>query len=300
LKKAIGYFEQAIEKDPKYAAPYAGIADSYNLLAFYGYMFAHDAIPKAREYAQKAIEIDNTKAEAHCALGFIHQYYDWNCIKAEQKYMRAIDLNPAYTPAHYWYSSTLLAMGRIDDAIHENEQSITLDPHSVQAYTVFGWNLIGMRQFEQSVEMLEWALELNPDFVLAHWLLGCSYYLLSRQQEALTEFRKTVSLSDRNPWMLSTIGSVYARLGRTLEARKILAELADRSQHECVQAFYIAYLYLGLGDVDEALTWLEKSFEARDSYLIIPAMVAEFTFDEYENDLRIQAFLEKVRCEVVT
>ena len=99
--------------------------------------------------------------------------------------------------------------------------------------------------------------------------------------------------------MISTVGSVYARLGKISEARKILAELVDRSQSEYVQAFYFAYLYLGLGDLDEALAWLEKSFEARDPYLILPAMAVEFTFEGHKNDPRMQAFLEKVRREVV-
>jgi tetratricopeptide (TPR) repeat protein len=300
LKKAVEYFKAAIEKDLKYAAPYAGIADSYNLLAFYGFLPAHDAMPKAREYAQKAIEFGDAIPEAHSALGFIHQYYDWDFTRAEQEFKRAIELNPAYTPAHYWYSSTLLATGRLDDAWRENERAIELDPLSVQAYTVYGWNLIGVLQIEQSVEKLERALELNPDFMLAHWLLGCNYYLLSRHEDALTEFQKTVTLSDRNPWMISTVGSVYARIGKTSEARKILAELVDRSKREYVQAYYFVYLYLGLGDIDEALAWLEKSFEARDPYLILPAMVAEFTFEDHKNDPRVRAFLEKVRSEIKT
>jgi serine/threonine protein kinase/Tfp pilus assembly protein PilF len=300
LNKAVDYFKEAIEKDPKYAAPYAGIADSYNLLAFYGFLPAHDAMPKAKEYAQKAIEIDDTIAEAHCALAWIHQYYDWDFTKSEQEFKRAIELNPAYTPAHYWYSSTLFATGLLDDGQRENERAITLDPLSVQAYTVYGWNLIGQLQLEQSVEKLNRALELNPDYAHAHWLLGCNYYLLSRHEDALTEFQKAVTLSNRNPWMISTVGSVYARLGKTSEARKILAELVDRSQSEYVQAFYFAYLYLGLGDLDEALAWLEKSFEARDPYLILPAMAVEFTFEDHKNDPRLQAFLEKVRREVVT
>jgi serine/threonine protein kinase/Flp pilus assembly protein TadD len=300
LKKAVEYFNRAIEKDPKYAAPYAGIADSYHLLAFYGFLPAHKAMPTAKEYAQKAIEIDDTIAEAHCALGFIHQYYDWDFTKAELEFKRAMAFNPVYTPAHYWYSTTLIGTGRLDGAVREIERAISLDPLSVQAYTVYGWNLIGVLQCEQSIEKLKRALELNPDYALAHWLLGCNYYLLSRQEDAVTEFQRAVTDSNRNPWMISTAGSVYARLGRTSEARKILAELVDRSRHEYVQAYHFGYLYLGLGDLDEALAWLGKSFEARDPYLIIPAMVAEFTFEHYKNDPRVQAFLKKVRHEAIT
>jgi serine/threonine protein kinase len=298
LKRAIDYFNQAIDKDPKYAAPYAGIADSYSLLAFYGFLPAHDAMAKAREYARKALEIDDTIAEAHCALAFVHQIYEWDQIKAEHEFKRAIELNPAYSPAHYWYASTLDYRARPDEALSENERAIGVDPLSVQAHTQYAWMLIGFRQFEQSIERLTRALELNPDYMLAHWLLGINHYLLSRYEDALTELQTAVTLSGRSPWMLSTLGSLYGRLGKTSEARDVLAELIDRSKHEYVQAFYFAHLYLGLGEIDEALPWLEKSLEARDLYLIVPAMKWDPFFDE--KDPRLRMFFEKVRREVIT
>ena len=303
LKKAVEYFKEAIDKDPKYAAPYAGIADSYTLFAFYGFLPSHDAMPKAREYAQKAIEIDDTIADAHSTLGFIYHYYEWDFTKAEQEFKRAIELNPAYAPAHYWYSATLWYTDRPEEALSESERAVELDPFSVQAHTVYGWILLGMRRVEQSVDRLSRALEMNPDYVLAHWLQGCNYYLLSRNEDALTELQKAVMLSNRNPWMISTLGSAYGRLGRTSEARKILAELIDRSKSEYVQALYFAYLYIELGEIDEALAWLEKSFEARDLYLITHVMNFtkwDFSFDDYKNDPRLRAFFEKARREVIT
>ncbi|UCG51249.1 MAG: tetratricopeptide repeat protein, partial [Candidatus Latescibacterota bacterium] len=300
LKKAVEYFREAIEKDPKYVAPYAGIADTYTLLAFYGFLPSHDAMPKAREYAQKALEIDDTIAEAHTALAYIHQFYDWDLVKAEQEFKRAIELNPAYTPAHYWYSSTLIATGRLDDSVREIERAITLDPLSVHAHAQYAWNLIGVRKFQQSIERLNRALELNPDYMLAHWLLGANYYMLSGYEDALTELQKAVTLSGRNPWMLSTLGSVYGSLGKTSEAREVLAELIDRSKREYVQALYFAYLHIGLGELDEALAWLEKSYEARDLYLIVPTMAWDVSFEDHKNDPRIRAFFEKVRREVIT
>jgi len=303
LKRAVEYFKEAIEKDPKYAAPYAGIADSYTLLAFYGFLPSHDAMPKAREYAQKAIEIDDTIAEARTTLAFIHQYYEWDLAKAEQEFKRAIELNPAYPPAHYWCSAALFYTDRHEEALSENERAIELDPLSVVAHTVCGWVLTGMRRAEQSVERLNRALEMNPDYVLAHWIQGCNYYLLSRNEDALTELQKAVTLSDRNPWMVSTLGWLYGRLGKTSEAREMLAELIDRSKSEYVQALYFAYLYVELGELDEALAWLEKSFEARDLYLISHVMnlpTWDFTFDNHKNDPRIRAFFDKVRREVIT
>jgi serine/threonine protein kinase/Tfp pilus assembly protein PilF len=300
LKKAVEYFKQAIEKDPKYVAPYAGLADSYTLLAFYGFLPSHDAMPKAREYALKALGIDNTIAEAHSALAYIHQFYDWDFTKAEQEFKRAIELNPAYTPAHYWYASMLMLADRPDEALCENERAIALDPLSVHAHVQYGWDLMGVRQFEQSVQRLNRALELNPDYMLAHWLLGGNFYMLARYENALTEFEKAVALSGRNPWMLSTLGSVYGRHGKTSEAREVIAELVDRSKSEYVQALYFANLYIGLGELDEALAWLEESFEARDLYLIVPTMKWDVFFEDHMKDPRLRAFLEKVKREVIT
>ncbi|MCK4774582.1 MAG: tetratricopeptide repeat protein, partial [Candidatus Krumholzibacteria bacterium] len=300
LKKAVEYFKEAIRKDPKYAAPYAGIADSYFVLAFYGFLPSHDAMPKAREYAQKGIEIDDATAEAHCALALIHQFYEWDYTKGEKEFKRAIELNPEYTPAHYWYATTLVHTDRHEEALSENKRAIELDPLSVPAHTMYGWNLLGERWFEQSIERLNRALELNPDFILAHWLLGYNYYLLSRNEDALTEMQKAVTLSGRSPWMLSTLGSLYGRLGKTSEAREVLAELIDRSKSEYVQALYFAYLYIALGELDEALAWLEKSYEARDLYLMSPTMAWEPLLEDQMKEPRLRAFLEKVRREVIT
>jgi serine/threonine protein kinase/Flp pilus assembly protein TadD len=300
LKRAIEYFNQAIAKDPKYVAPYAGIADSYTLLAFYGFLPSHDAMPKARQNAQKALELDDTIADAHNALAYIHLFYDWDFAKAEQEFKRAIELNPAYTPAHYWYASMLTLADRSGEALRENERAIATDPLSVQAHTRYGWDLLGARQFKQSIERLNRALELNPDYMLAHWLLGCNYYMLSRYEDALTELEKAVTLSGRNPWMLSTLGSVYGRLGKTSEARKVLSELIDRTEREYVQALYFAYLYIELGEIDEALAWLEKSFEARDLYLIVPTMKWDVFLEHHMKDPPIRRFFEKVKREVIT
>jgi serine/threonine protein kinase/Flp pilus assembly protein TadD len=300
LKKAVEYFKQAIEKDPKYAAPYAGIADSYFLLAFYGFLPSHDAMPKAREYAQKGIEIDEMSAEAHCALAWNHQFYDWDYIKAEQEFKRAIELNPQYTPAHYWYATTLVHTDRHEEALRENERAIEVDPLSVQAHTMYGWMLIGERRFEQGIERLNRALELNPDYAHARWLLGYSYYLLSKNEDALTEKQKAVTLSGRNPWFVSMLGMLFGRLGKTSEARKVLAELIDRSESEHVQAINFAYLYIALDEYDEALGWLEKSYEAREVYLMSPTMSWEPLLEDQMREPRLRAFFEKVRREVIT
>ncbi len=297
VKKAIEYFEQAIGKDPSYAQAYAGIADSYFILSYYGYLPSREAIPIARENAQKAIEI-NDIAEAHSALGMIHQYYDWDGSAAEREIKRAIELNPSYAPAHYWYAAVLSLTDRDDEMVRENERAIEVDPLSVQAHTMHGWCLLGRLKLDQVEEKLKRALELSPDFVLAHWLLGQTYHLMSKDDEAIAELRKAVELSSRSPWMLSTLGCVYGQMGRTAEAREVLAELRKRSDHEYIQSNYIASVHAGLGEIEETLTWLEKAYEAHEQYLIVIGVFweKEPSYEKIRDDLRFQAFAQKIRA----
>jgi TolB-like protein/Tfp pilus assembly protein PilF len=295
LKKAIEYFEQAIEKDPDYAEPHAGISDSYSLLSFYGYMPSREALPMARDSALRALEIDDTIAEAHSALGYIHQFYDWDSSSAEKEFRRAIELNSAYTPAHYWYSALLALAGRDEEALGENERAIETDPLSIHAHTQYGWNLLGMREFRRAEERLKRALDLNPDYALAHWLLGYVYGLTENYDEAIAELRKSVELSGNNSWMLSTLGNAYGRMGKMTEAREVLSELLERSEREYVQSFHFATVYLGLREFDEAFTWLERSYEDRDPYLIVPVMRWDPTFEGVLDDPRFIAVVEKVR-----
>ena len=298
LKRAVEYFGQAVEKDPSYAEAYAGIADSYNNLAFYGYMPSREAIPIARENAKKALEIDNTLADAHSALGYIHEFFDWNLSTAEREYKRAIELNPACTQAHYWYATLLLFTNRFPQALQQNEQAISVDPLSVHAHAQYGWNLIGMLEFDQAEEKLKRVLELNPDYVLAHWLLGWIYDLTSKDDEAIAKLQKAVELSGNNLWMLSTLGGAYGKVGRTAEAREVLAELRERSEHEYVQSFYFALVHGGLGELEETLTWLEKAYEDRELWLIVMGMKYDPMFERIQDDPHFQAFVQKVRASV--
>ncbi len=300
VKKAIEYFEQAIEKDPSYAEAYAGIADSYYILSFYGYLPSREAIPIARENALKALKINDTIAEAHSALGMIYQYYDWDGSAAEREFKRAIELNPYYAPAHYWYAGVLSLTDRDDEMCRENERAIEVDPLSVQAHAMYGWCLLGRLELDQAEEKLKRALELNPDFVLAHSLLGQIYHLMSKDDEAIAELEEAVELSGRHPWMLSTLGNVYGRMGRTAEAREVLAELRKRSDHEYVQWNYIASVYAGLGELEEALTCLEKAYEAHEQWLIVIGVFWETdrTFETIRDDPRFQELIRKIRASM--
>ena len=298
LLKSIEYFEKAIEKDPDYPAPYIGMADSYSMLSFYGYMPSHEAVPLARENALKALSLDSNISNAYSALGWIYQYYDWNPPVAREQFRKAIDLNPANTAAHYWYSTSLVLDGYRKEAIRENEIAVELDPLSVQAHTSYGWNLIGLGDNDEALVKLGRALELNPDYPLAHMLLGYTYFMLSDQPKAEEEFEKAVKLSRRNPWMLSMKGTFCAITGQESKGRKLLEELLERSESEHVQSLYIAYIHAGLGDLDEAFKWLEKSYLERDQYLIVFLNSVDPFTEPLWGDPRYEALREKIKKEM--
>ncbi|UCF78984.1 MAG: protein kinase, partial [Candidatus Eiseniibacteriota bacterium] len=295
LERAIEYFNRALARDPNYAQAYTGLADSYNLLGFYGFMPPRDVLPKARENALKAFEIDNTLAEVHSSLGFIHEWYDWDHSAAENEFKRAIGLNPSYAPAHYWYATTLRLTNRSDEALCESERAIELDPLSMPANTFYAMFLIGVREFDRAIVQLKRTLELNPQYALAHWLLGSSYCHQSRYDDAIAESRRAVDLSGNNPWMLSTLGWVYGMSGRVAEAQKVLAELADRSEREYIRPMCFAHVHLGLKELDQVHAWLIKAYEERDLWLII--MCIDPAIDIIRKDPRVRALLAKIKPE---
>lgn len=295
LEKAIEYFKRALARDPNYAQAYAGLADSYNLLGFYGFMPSREAFSRARENALKAIEIDGTLAEAHSSLAWVHQFCDWDLSAAENEFKRAIELNPDYVPAHNWYSVTLLLADRGDESLRENERAIELAPLAVHAIMQYGWNLSGLREFDRAIAQLKRALELDPDYALAHFLLGVCYCHQSRYDDAIAESRKAVDLSGNNPWMLSSLGWVYGLSGRAAEARNVLAELTERSKREYVRSMYFVLVSLGLKEFDQSFAWLDKAYEERDQWMI--NLKIDPAFDSVRADPRFGALLDKIKPE---
>jgi TolB-like protein/Tfp pilus assembly protein PilF len=263
LKKAVDLFQLALAKDNNYATAYAGLADTYSLLGFYGYLPPMDVMPRAREAALHALEIDENLAEAHCSLGYVHTIFDWDWEKARKEFQRALDLNPSYVPARYWYSVLLWFMGHIEEAISEARCGLETDSLSVYGHVQLASMLLSAQKHEQAAEQLLQALDLEPDFYSARAFLGIAYYFQSRVDDAIYEIQKAIDMSDRNQWPVAYLGTVYAAIGDRTRADEILAELEGRSRKEYIHANWIAQIYALLDEKDQAFDWLEKAFNER-------------------------------------
>ncbi|MGD2123565.1 MAG: tetratricopeptide repeat protein, partial [Gemmatimonadota bacterium] len=287
------YFQEALDIDPKFAFAHAGVADCYTLLGFYGAMAPSVAMPKAKTAAMRALEIDDRLAEAHSSLGFARVFFDWDMDRAEKDFQRALELNPGYAPARYWYAALLTTVGRFEEATDQSERAQASDPLSVFASAHFGWMLIGARQHKRAIEQLERALELDPTFPLAYWLLGAACLHDSRAEESVAAFEKSVELSGNALWFRAHLAWALGQSGRLHEARTVLSDLKVRREEEYVRASLLAIVCVGSGELDEAMDWLERAYEERDMWM--PTFQVDPLFDPLKADPRFVALMEKVR-----
>jgi TolB-like protein/Flp pilus assembly protein TadD len=263
LLKSAEYFRQAIEKNPTFALAYTGLADSQILLgdAGYGVLPPYEARVEARTAALKALEIDDTLAEAHTSLASVKEQFERDWEGAEREFKRAIELQPGYTNAHHWYAYLLAQLGRLDEAAMEIRRARELDPLSLIINADLGWVSYLARQYDKAVEQLRKTLELDQDFVRAHYLLGRTYLEKTMYDQATLEFLAATSLSERSPVYLAGLGCAYAASGKRHEAIHILNELEERSKGRYVPPYDIALIHISLGQKENAFTWLEKAFE---------------------------------------
>jgi TolB-like protein/Tfp pilus assembly protein PilF len=294
IHKAIEYFNQATESDPRYALAYAGLADAYTLLGSgtYGAMPSKNAKVSATEMAVKALEMDNTLAEAFTSLAFVRFRFDWAWQDAEREFERAIELNPRYVTAHHWYALFLAAMGRYDEAIREIKEARTLDPLALTVSTAEGRIFHFARQYDRAIEQFRKVLELDLNFIPAHFDLGASYEQKSMFQEALKEFETCVNLSRGRSIYRAAVAEVYGRLGRRAEALKILDDLREASEKQYLSPNDRALVYAGLGEWDQAFAWLEQVYEQRDASLAWVKVAPES--DALRSDRRFADLLRRM------
>ena len=295
IEKGLDYFQQAIEEDPTYALAYVGKADCYIFLADYSYLSSKEAYPKAREAAEKALEMDDTLAGAHASLGYVKFKYDWAWAGAERNFKRAIELDPNYAYAHINYSIYLSEMGRHDEAIEEAKRGLESDPLSLEINNVLGWVLYLARRYDREIEQFQNLLEIDQNYWAAHWNLAHAYAGKGMYKIAIVEAQKAIELSGRNTATIATLGYIYALAERRYEARKVLDDLLELSKKEHVSSFYVALVYTCLGQKDQAFEWLEKAYEEHDVYL--SQLKVRPLLDSLRSDPRYKAMLKKMNLE---
>ena len=269
LKKAVELFQKAIDKDPNYALAYAGLADSYALLGgpVYGAEPSDQTVIRAKTAALKALELDNTLAEAYTSLGYIASTYEWDFPSAEKNFKRALELNPSYATAHHWYGLTYLSyVGRHEEAILETQRAAELDPLSLIINASYGRAFYYAKQYDKAIEQFRKTIELDPSFVRAHLYLGWTFEAKGMFNEAIAEYEKARALDD-SPVISASLAHVLAVAGRKDEAQKLLVELSDLSQRRYVSAYDLALIHTGLGEKDRAFQFLEKAYQERSSAL---------------------------------
>jgi serine/threonine protein kinase/Flp pilus assembly protein TadD len=295
FQKAIEYFKQAIEKDQLYALSYAGLADCYDVLGWYGHLSPNEAFPRARATAMKALEIDDTLAEAHASLAAFYLWHDWDWEAAEREFKRAINLNPGYATAHHWYADCLTVVDRSNEAIAEMKRAQELDPLSLIISTDVAKEFLYARKYDKAIQQCRKTLELDPNFYRVYKYLGLAYAKKSMFEEAITVFQKAKDLSAGHPAILGSLGYAYALSGRKREAQRMLNELEKKSKQQYISSIYFSTIYIGLGEKDRAFEWLEKAYNERSVWLIY--IHRSPIYDSIRSDPRYTDLLKKMDLE---
>lgn len=299
LKRALDYFQQAVAKEPGYAPAYTGLADAYSLLGAAGYdvLPRAEAMEKARTAASKALGINEGLAEAHASLGYVIYSYDWDWLAAEREFKRAIRLNPNYATAHQWYSEFLNGQQRKDEALAEAKAALALDPISVVANNYLARAHYFARRIDQAIDTSRTILEMDPNFSVAHLRLGRAYSTKGMYHEAILEFQKFERLSGDVPLAIASIGNALARSGDQPGAIRALKELQTLSREKRVPAICLVLVYIGLGDKDQAIAWLENAYNERSDFLLV--LNVDPLFDPLRSDPRFQDLLRRMNLPLL-
>jgi serine/threonine protein kinase/Tfp pilus assembly protein PilF len=286
LNNAIEFFEKAIETDPDYALAYAGLSDAWGAVGWYRYASLKTSFEKAKEAAIKALEIDNTLAEAHTSLAHVLEAYYWDWQEAEKEYRRAIELNPRYPTAHHWYSLFLMTLGRPDEAVAEAKKALEMDPLSLIINENVGDILRLARRYDEAIEQLQRTLELDPDFQVARWTLVNTYFDKGMYDQFFTEYLKICS-----PELGPILREVYTKSGIRGFLEKSLELAIEKSRHSYVSSWRMVTRYSDLGKINEAFDWLEKAY--KDHSIKFTYLRADKTYDCLRSDPRYSALLKK-------
>ena len=293
LKTAADYFQRAVDADPSYANAYAGLAQSYLLIPLFGAGMPREFFPKASAAARRAIELDETSAEGHAALGNLYCMDDFNPPASEKEFQRALALDPNYATAHHWLSNSLLVtMGRFDEAIKEGKRAVELDPLSLIINADLGSTLMLARRYDDAIAQLRTTIALDPNFAYAHWNLGEALYLKGDSTGAIAEYEKAASL-DNDPEIQALLARAYAETGKKEQALEILRKLSETAKHQFVRGYLFALIYIGLGDKPMAIQYLERCSQEREN-IDLNWIKVDPLLDPLRGEPQFEALVDKI------
>jgi tetratricopeptide (TPR) repeat protein len=290
-EKAIKYFGQAITLDAHYALAYSGLADCYNMMGYWNLSPPREVFPKSKEAAIKALEIDDTLAEAHASLAYAEFENDWDFVRAESGYKRAIELNPNYVTAHQWYAEYLMETGRRSEAEEELRRAQQIDPLSMPVRMLEASKAYEIdREYGRAIAQLQQMIEIDPSFTPAYHLFGACYREKGMNDEAVAAWLKAAALEGAPPEIMEKMRKAYAEAGLQGYLRQEIAMLEEQSKRHYVSPIFIAMDFALLDERDQAFAWLDKAYEERSSWLL------ELKLDPVWDNLRTDArFQEQVR-----
>jgi TolB-like protein/Tfp pilus assembly protein PilF len=291
LRKAIEYFDQAIAKDPNYALAYVGLADSYLLLSSYAAVSPGESLPPARSALKKALELDDSLAEAHASSGLLATL-ELDLHRALDELKRAVELKPNYATAHHWLALAHLTLAQFDSAISEAKRAIELDPLSLVINADTSWIYFSARRYDEAEAQVRKTLEIGPQFFLAHYYLGEVLQFKGRLSEAIAEFQKAFELNN-DPYSLAMLGQAYARNGQKDEAQKILARLNEEAKSHYVAPYALALVQIALGDKDRAIEELEHAYQEHETNYLF-AIKVDPMLDNLRGDSRFEGLVRRV------
>jgi TolB-like protein/tetratricopeptide (TPR) repeat protein len=296
LKKALSYFQQAVEKDGNFALAYTGIADSCALIPVYGAGTPKEYYPRAKLAAEKALQLDDMLAEAHTSMANVFFRY-LELGKSASEFERSIQLNPNYPTTHQWYGRlTLLALGQFDHALAQAKRAVELDPVSPIGHTDVATVYLIERRYDEAIAILRKTLEMEPDFYWAHRQLGMALELKGSPTEAIVEYQRASELND-DPRLLAFVGHSKASMGKQNEAREILAKLTEIARTRYVSGYSFAVIHLALGQKDQAMNWLEKDAGEQTGFEINFIKVDPY-LDPLRGDPRFHALVQRLKVEI--
>ncbi len=291
VDKGLDYFRQAINLDPNYAAPYTGVAYAYCVADDFN-LSPNEAMAKGYEAAKKALELDDSLPEAHYVMAWIDFGYSYDQSGAEREFKRAIELAPEYSAAHEYYGWFLVAAGQFEQGIEESRRGLELDPLSVETNAIMGANLYFARRYDRAIEQLVKTLDMEPNDWFSREFLGLAYEQKGDLPRALEELQKASKAEAGIPWPLAELGYAYALSGKKSDAENVLRELEGRSKRNYVPAYNIATVYVGLGEKEKALSFLEKAYA--DHSMILTFVKVDPELDGLHSDPRYTDLLRRM------